>query len=98
MLESEVNIMQERELRNLLKGDDYRGTNWFRRLYSLKDLYLESKLQKSNLKVDIVQSINMSQLHLLRQDNLLRPNLKLNTSRESRFATEYRKTNCSRRK
>ncbi len=63
MLVPGLDAMRERGLRNLLKGDDYRGTDWSRRLYSLGDLYLESKLQKSNPRVDMVQSTSTSQLH-----------------------------------
>ncbi len=98
MLVPGLDAMRERGLRNLPKGDDYRGTDWSRRLYSLGDPYLESKLQKSNPRVDMVQSTSTSQLHPPRQGNPLRPNLGLNASRGPRPATEHRKTNRPRRK
>jgi len=72
MLEPEVDAMpgldamREQGLRNLPKGDDYQGTDWSRRQYSLGDPYLELKLQKSNPRVDMVQSTSTSQLHLPR--------------------------------
>ncbi len=48
MLVPGLDAMREQGLRNLPKGDDYQGTDWSRRLYSLGDPYLESKLQKPN--------------------------------------------------
>ena len=51
MLEPGLDAMREQGLRNLPKGDDYQGTDWSRRLYSLRDPYLESKLQKSNPRI-----------------------------------------------
>jgi len=88
MLVPGLNAMREQGLRNLPKGNDYQGTDWFRRLYFTTCFY----------KSDMVQFTSTSQLHSPCQGNPLRPNFELNASRESRPATEHRKTNRPRRK
>ncbi len=88
MLVPGLDAMREQGLRNLPKGNDYQGTDWFRRLYSTTCFY----------KSDMVQSTSTSQLHPPCQGNSLRPNFGLNASRGPRPATEHRKTNRPRRK
>ena len=48
MLVPGLDATREQGLRNLPKGDDYQGTDWFRCLYSVGNPYLESTLQKPN--------------------------------------------------
>lgn len=103
MLESELNALREQELNNTIKRrrlsrNELIRTAVFSERYACRVKAVETYFATCFYKFDMAQFISTLQSHSLCSDHSLRSNLGLNASRESRPATEHRKTNRPRRK